>query len=203
MTVMHTQSCQTLRDPMHCSPQSSSVHGIFQERILEWVAISFFRGSFQHRDQTCVSCMSCTGRRVLYQLRHWGGPCCVELLSHVRLLVTPWSLPSSSVHGDSPGKNTGVGFHAFLQWIFPTQGLKPSVPHFRRILYHLSHQGNPRRLEWVAYPFSRGISHPRSRGSPALQVDALPAELPGKPIGYSYYKVFMDFLDWVNVRVHV
>ena len=48
--------------------------------------------------------------------------------------------PYSSVHGDSPGKNTGMGCHAFLQEIFPTQGPNPGLPHCRRILYHLSHQ---------------------------------------------------------------
>jgi len=61
--------------------------------------------------------------------------------------------PGSSVHGDSPGKNTGVGCHALLQGIFLTQGWSPGLPHWRHILYHLSHQGSPRRLEWVAYPF--------------------------------------------------
>ena len=51
--------------------------------------------------------------------------------------------PGSSVHGDSPGKNNGVGRHALLQGIFPTQGSNPSLPNCRWILYHLSHQGNP------------------------------------------------------------
>ena len=49
------------------------------------------------------------------------------------------SLPDSSVHGDSLGKNTGVGYHALLQGIFPTQGSNPGLPHCRQILYHLSH----------------------------------------------------------------
>ena len=93
------------------------------------------------------------------------------------------SLPGSSVHGDSPGKNTGVGCHALLQGVFPTQGLNLGLPHCRRILYHLSHQGSPRIPEWVAYLFSRGSSDPGIKlGSPALQVDSLPAELPGKPL---------------------
>ena len=48
------QSGPTLSDPMDCSPPGSSVHGILQARILEWVAISFFRESSQLRDQTCV-----------------------------------------------------------------------------------------------------------------------------------------------------
>ena len=50
---------------MDCSPPGSSVHGIFQARILEWVAISFSRGSFQPRDWTHVSYVSCLNKRVL------------------------------------------------------------------------------------------------------------------------------------------
>ena len=49
------QSCLTLCDPMDCSLPGSSVHGIFQARVLEWVAISFSRGSSQPRDRTQVS----------------------------------------------------------------------------------------------------------------------------------------------------
>ena len=45
----------------------------------------------------------------------------------------------SSAHGDSPGKNTGVGCHALLQGIFSTQGSNPGLPHCRWILYCLSH----------------------------------------------------------------
>ena len=47
--------CPTLCDPMDCSPPGSTVHGILQARILEWVAISFSRGSSRPRDQTQVS----------------------------------------------------------------------------------------------------------------------------------------------------
>ena len=72
------------------------------------------------------------------------------------------SPPGSSVHGDSPGKNTGVGSRSLLQGIFPTQGWNPGLPHCRRILYCLSYQGSSRTLEWVAYPFSRGSSWPRN-----------------------------------------
>ena len=52
------QSCLTLCDPVDCSLPSSSVHGILQARILEWVAISFSRGSSQPRDRTWISCFS-------------------------------------------------------------------------------------------------------------------------------------------------
>ena len=52
-----TQSCPTLYDPMDCSLPGSSVHGILQARVLEWVAVSFSRGSSQPRDRTRVSCI--------------------------------------------------------------------------------------------------------------------------------------------------
>ena len=55
------QSCPTLCDPTDCSPPSSFTYGILQARILEWVAISFFRGSSQPRDRTQVSRIA--GRR--------------------------------------------------------------------------------------------------------------------------------------------
>ena len=56
-----TQSCPILCDPMDYSLPLSSIHGIFQARVLEWVAISFSRGSSQPRDRTWVSCI--VGRR--------------------------------------------------------------------------------------------------------------------------------------------
>ena len=56
----------TLFDPINCILPGSSVHGILQVRILEWVAVPFSRGSPQPRDRTCVSRVSCIGRQVLY-----------------------------------------------------------------------------------------------------------------------------------------
>ena len=52
------QSCRTLCNPMDCSPPGYSVHGIFQAGMLEWVAISFSRGSSPPRDRTWVSCFA-------------------------------------------------------------------------------------------------------------------------------------------------
>ena len=60
------QLCQTLCDPMDCSPPGSPVHGILQARILEWVTMPSSRGSSQPRDQILVSYVSCIGRWVLY-----------------------------------------------------------------------------------------------------------------------------------------
>ena len=56
--VIVAQLCLILCNPMDYSPPSSSVHGISQARILEWVTISFPRGSFQPRDWTVVSCIA-------------------------------------------------------------------------------------------------------------------------------------------------
>ena len=58
MYVLVAQSCVTLCDPMDCSLPGFSVHGILQVRILEWVAISFSRGSFWPRDQTQGFCIA-------------------------------------------------------------------------------------------------------------------------------------------------
>ena len=55
---VHALLCPNLCDPMDCSPPVSSVHGILQARMLEWVVISFSRGSSQPRDWTHVSCIA-------------------------------------------------------------------------------------------------------------------------------------------------
>ena len=85
-----TQSCLTLCDPMDCSLPGSSVHGISQARILEWVAISYSRVSSWPRDQICVSCI---GRRILH---HWATQ--EALILHLnlakRLRSKGWRLAS-------------------------------------------------------------------------------------------------------------
>ena len=63
---------------------------------------------------------------------------------------------------NSPGQNTGVDSLSLLQGIFPTLGSNLDLPHCKWILYQLSHQGSPRILEWVAYPFSSRSSQPRN-----------------------------------------
>ena len=59
---------------MDYSPPGFSVHGISQARILEWVAISYSRGSSKPRDWTHISCSSCPGRQILYQWASCEGP---------------------------------------------------------------------------------------------------------------------------------
>ena len=62
--VSVSQSGLTPCDPVDCSPPGSSVHGIFQARILGWVAISFSRGASQPRNWTCISCVFCIADRL-------------------------------------------------------------------------------------------------------------------------------------------
>ena len=82
-------------------------------------------------------------------------------LRHVQLFVTPSTLQSVEYSPwNSPGQNTRVGSRSLLQGIVPTRWSNPGVPHCRRILYQLSHEGSPRMLEWVSSPFSRGTSRP-------------------------------------------
>ena len=98
----------------------------------------------------------------------WGFFCvacvCANLLQLcptlcVLLFAIPWTVARQApLSMGFKRKNTGVGSHALLPGISPTQGLNPGLLHCRQILHHLSNQGSPWILEWVAYPFSRGSS---------------------------------------------
>ena len=142
------QLCPALGNPMDCSPPGSSVHGISQTRILEWVAMPSSRSS-RARDRTCIPHASCAGRWVPYHRRHLGSPkipCAVHIVTQSCLTLfdpTDCSPPGSSVHGILQGR--------ILEWVampssrgvFPTQGSKSGPLHCRQILYQLSHQGSP------------------------------------------------------------
>ena len=65
--------CSALCNPIVCSLPGFSVHGVFQARISEWVAISYSRGSFPLRDRPCVSWISCICRWILYH-SIWEAP---------------------------------------------------------------------------------------------------------------------------------
>ena len=91
----------------------------------------------------------------------------------VKVLVAPWDpMDCSLCSWNSPGKNTGVGGHSLLQGIFSTQGSDPSLLHCRQILFYLTHQGSPNKvdgilqariLEYVSILFSRRSFQPRAR----------------------------------------
>ena len=79
------------------------------------------------------------------------GSCWPRDQTHISYVYLHWQMGSLERLLESP-----------VQGIFPTQGSNPGLLNCRQILYHLSHQGSPWILEWVAYPFSRGSSHSRN-----------------------------------------
>ena len=72
--VSVAQRCLTFCSPMDCSPPGSSVHGILQARILDWVAISSCRGASRSKNRTHMSYGSCAGRQILYPSTTWKAP---------------------------------------------------------------------------------------------------------------------------------
>ena len=81
------------------------------------------------------------------------------------------SLPGSSVHGDSSGKNTGVGCHFLFQGVFLTQELNPHLLHCRQILYHLSYREGEKKQE-ESFPLgSPQISRAHGTGASTLSRD--------------------------------
>ena len=118
-----TQSCPTLCSPVDCSLPGSFIHGIFQAGILEWVAISFSRGSSSPRDQTCVSCIA----DGFFTTAPPGKPFLTLLLlllsrfSRVRLCATPETAAPPS-----------LGFSRQEHW----SGL-PFLSHFRSFLIRM------------------------------------------------------------------
>ena len=117
------KSCLTLCDPMDSSSPGFFVHGILQARILEQVAISFFRGSSQPRDWTHVSFISWISVCACWVSSVMSDSLWSYGLEPTRLLC-PW---------DSPGKNTGVDCHALFQGIL----------HWQVGSFPLNHLGSP------------------------------------------------------------
>ena len=159
------QSCLTLCDPLGCSLPVSSVHGGSPGKSTGVGCRALFQKDKTVRSLVLLHCpLVFTSKRVLCEPRHGfdgsigGGGGLAAKSCPTLAIPMDCSLPGSSVHGGSPGKSSEVGCHALLLGIFPTQGLNPSLLHCRQILYHLSHQGSPRILDWVAYSFSRGSS---------------------------------------------
>ena len=90
-----SQSCLILCDLMGCSLSGSSVHGIFQTRILEWVAISSSRGSFPPRDGTRISCFSCIAGKFFTTEPHQGSPAMyIYIYTHSYVCYLPTFLPT-------------------------------------------------------------------------------------------------------------
>ena len=110
------------RIPLDRGAWQTTIHGVTESDATEWLSTAqhaFLRVKEKKESEVAQSCLT---------------------------LCDPMdcSLSGSSVHGDSSGKKTGVSCHVLLQGIFPTQGLNPGLLHCGWILYHLSHQGNPK-----------------------------------------------------------
>ena len=128
------QLCLTFCNPMDCSPPGSSVHGIFQARY--WNGLLFpSPGDLPNPGIEPTSPASPALVKVLV------AQSCLTLCDPM-----DYSPPGSSVHGDSPGKNTGMHSHSLLQRIYLTQGSNPGLLLCRQILYHRSHHETHKNL---------------------------------------------------------
>ena len=116
------QSCPTLSHPVDCSPPGSSVHGILQARILEWVTISCSRGSSQPRDQTLVSYVSLigVGRQVPYHQRHLDSGGATETSSS----------SSGGYSGDHAQSSRSCRHSENCEWLFARNCAKDKNLHF-------------------------------------------------------------------------
>ena len=124
------QSCPTLCDFMNCSPPGVSVHGIFQASILEWVAISFSRGSFWLTQGSNPGFPHC--RQMLYRLSHREAPkhkISVQLLSRVRLFATQWTISHQApLSMGFPKQEYWNGLPFPPPGDLPDTGIKPGSP---------------------------------------------------------------------------
>ena len=110
---------------MDCSPSGSSVHGILQARILEWVAMLTSRGSSLPRYQTCISCVSCIDKWILYYCATWEAHISLASTAKSRQScptlcdTMDCSLPGSAVHGISQAR--------VLEWVSITVSVKKTL----------------------------------------------------------------------------
>ena len=179
--------CPALCDPMDCSAPGSSVRRIFQARILEWVAISFSRGSSWPRDWTQVSCI---GRRIFYHGATWEALTSVKnadivlwernCLDCVQVCYLLWWILDSVVTGLGPELELSplsslLWYNNSHKIIFVLHacsvvsnslwplGLKVACQALLSMGFSSAHTIWARILEWVAISFSKGSLGPRDR----------------------------------------
>ena len=136
------QSCPTLCGPMEHSPQGSSVHGIFQARILEWVPISSSRGSSQPRDWNCISCGSWIDRLPLWL--SWSRIC----LQCGRPGFYPWvgKIPRRRERLPTPEFWPEEPHGLIVHWVAKSRTrLTFTSLHFTLLLYHWATWGTPKQ----------------------------------------------------------
>ena len=122
--MLSFQLCPILCDPMDCRPPGSSVHGILQARILEWVAIPFSRGYSQPRDQTRIACI---GGWILYWWATWEVHYFTLIICRYSLLVTHTHVISCTMVLDSQGVQTLFPLTTFWLLIWEEVGIFHSV----------------------------------------------------------------------------
>ena len=168
MCVLVPKLCLTLCAPMNGSPPGSPVHRISQARILEWVAISFSRGSSWPRDLTLISCI---GRQILY---HWAACDAFYLLyswyTGWKTILIFYLLPPPGPHWSICNSVLSLNMavpRKVLFFLACSLGMLSCFSHvwFFVTSWTASHQAplwdgilQARILEWVAMPSSRGYS---------------------------------------------
>ena len=125
-----------LCDPIDCSLPGSSSHGIFQAIVLEWVAISFSRGSSQTRAQTRVSRMC---RQALYRLSHQGSP--FDLMVQPKVLLIARHTQESHMTAISPEQRDGASQGSLERLSKPTHRNMASL-----VLCWFKHLSSPATL---------------------------------------------------------
>ena len=169
------QLCPILCNTLDCSPPGSSVHGILQARILEWVAISFSRGSSRPRDWKCISRVSCIAGGFFTCWTIWEAQVLIFLRSQPwRLFNQPLTSKLDKSHNYSPCR-----WHMLRQekdMIGWTWGKMQNLKSLQDVIYLLCRVGlswdpvsltrlsvheisQARILEWVAISSSRESSH--------------------------------------------
>ena len=160
---------QLFCNPMDCSPPGSSVHGISQARILQWVAfpspgdlpnpgIKPTSAALQADSLPAEQGGSLILPYSRYSSRNvlWKAFEPVKLLSCVQLFAIPWTIAYQTPPSmEFSRQEYWSGLHFLLQGIFLTQGLNPGLLHCRQTLYHLSYQGSPK---WKAFTCSQTYS---------------------------------------------
>ena len=176
-----------------CSPQGHRVghdwsnlacstwHTRLRERE-EFSSVHFFVRIICACIMSIVSKLQCFFIFNFCSLRGLSSSVCVCLVAQsCPTLCDPMdcSLPDSSVHGDSPGKNTGVGCHALLQGIFPVQGWNPGLPHCRQIPSLTEPPGKP----------NQGFGSGRAETYPLDHLG-----IPSKLLDWNLFKLLFHFV---------
>ena len=117
-----TQLCPILCDPMDCSLPGSSIHGILQSRILEWVDLPSSRGSPQFRNQTYNSCVSCIADRFFTHWVTWEAPNCmfltILLISDFNKNFSFWKMKSGGLSWGKYYKGNKTGLETLTRTRF-------------------------------------------------------------------------------------